>query len=61
MDGDIIPPRNMRLRIEQRLAETPNATVVIQADQDAPNEFVLTIMNAAREAEAPNIQIAAED
>ena len=61
MDGDIIPPRNLRLRIEQRLAESPNAAVVIQADQNAPNEFVLMIMNAAREAEAPSVQIAAEE
>lgn len=61
MDGDIIPPRNLRLRIEQRLAETPNACVVIQADQNAPNEFVLMIMNAAREAQSSCTQIAAEE
>lgn len=61
MDGDIIPPRNMRLRIEQRLAETPNACVVIQADRDAPNEFVLLIMDAARQSDAPCTQIAAEE
>lgn len=61
MGGDIIPPRNLRLRIEQRLAETPNACVVIQADQSAPNEFVLMIMNAARESQAPCMQIAAEE
>jgi biopolymer transport protein ExbD len=61
MDGDIIPPRNLRLRIEQRLAESPNACVVIQADKDAANEFVLMIMNAAREAESGCTQIAAEE
>ena len=61
MDGDIIPSRNLRLRLEQRLAETPNACVVIQADQNAPNEFVLMIMNAAREAQAGCTQIAAEE
>lgn len=61
MDGDIVPPRNLRLRIEQRLAESPNAAVVIQADQEAANEFVLMIMNAAREAEASSVQIAAEE
>lgn len=61
MDGDVVPPRSVRLRIEQRLAETPNAGVVIQADQEANNEYVLIIMNAAREAQATTIQIAAED
>jgi biopolymer transport protein ExbD len=61
MDGDIIPPRNLRLMIEQRLAETPNACIVIQADKQAANEFVLMIMNAARESEASCTQIAAEE
>lgn len=61
MDGDVVLPRNLRLRIEQRLAETPNAGVVIQADQEATNEFVMMIMNASREAKVPSIQLAAED
>lgn len=61
MDGDIVQPRALRLRIEQRLAETPNAAVVIQADQQAPNEQVMAIMAAAREAGLPNVQIAAEE
>ena len=61
MDGDIVPIRNLRLRIEQRIAETPNAAVIIQADQEAPNEFVLAIMDAAREAEVSDMQIAAEE
>jgi len=61
MDGDIVLPRNLRLRIEQRLAETPNAGVVIQADQAATNQYVLMIMEAAREAQVPSIQIAAEE
>lgn len=61
MDGDVIPPRNLRVRIEQRLAESPNACVVIQADREAVNEYVLMIMDVARESEAPCTQIAAED
>ena len=61
MDGDIIPPRSLRLRIEQRLAETPNACVVIEADKESVNEFVLMIMEVARESEAPCTQIAAEE
>lgn len=61
MDGDVVLPRNIRLRIEQRLAETPNAGVVIQADQAATNQYVLMIMDAAREAQVGSIQIAAEE
>ena len=59
MDGDVVLQRNLRLRIEQRLAETPNAGVVIQADQESTNQYVLEIMNAAREAQVSSIQIAA--
>lgn len=59
MDGDVVLQRNLRLRIEQRLAETPNAGVVIQADQAATNQYVLEIMRAAREANVSSIQIAA--
>jgi biopolymer transport protein ExbD len=59
MDGDIVLPRNLRLRIEQRLAETPNAGVVIQADQASTNQYVMEILNAAREAQVSSIQIAA--
>ena len=61
MDGDIVLERNLRLRIEQRLSETPNAGVVIQADQAATNDHVMAIMTAAREASVASIQIAAED
>ena len=61
MDGDIVQTRALRVRIEQRLAETPNASVVIQADQRAPNEYVMAIMSAAREAGLTSVQIAADE
>lgn len=59
MDGDVVLQRNLRLRIEQRLAETPNAGVVIQADQASTNQYVLEILNASREAQVSSIQLAA--
>jgi len=61
MDGDIIEPRNMRFRLEQRLSDAPNAPVIIQADQAATNEHVITVMGAAREAGVVSVQIAAEE
>ncbi|MFL2840308.1 MAG: ExbD/TolR family protein [Pseudohongiellaceae bacterium] len=61
MDGDIIEPRNMRFRLEQRLADSPNAPVIIQADQSATNQHIITVMDAAREAGISSIQIAAEE
>lgn len=59
MDGEVVLQRNLRLRIEQRLAESPNAGVVIQADRAATNQYVMQIMTAAREAQVSTIQIAA--
>ena len=61
MDGDIIEPRNLRFRLEQRLADSANAPVIIQADQDAANEHIIAIMGAAREAGITSIQVAAEE
>ena len=61
MDGDIIEPRNLRFRLEQRVADAPNAPVIIQADRDATNEHIITIMGAAREAGISSIQVAAEE
>lgn len=61
MDGDIIEPRNLRFRLEQRLADAPNAPVIIQADQSATNEHIITVMGAAREAGIGSVQIAAEE
>ncbi|MAM70563.1 MAG: biopolymer transporter ExbD [Gammaproteobacteria bacterium] len=61
MDGDIVEPRNLRFRLEQRLAETPNAPVIVQADQQATNEHVITILDAARESGVSSVQIAAEE
>jgi biopolymer transport protein ExbD len=59
MDGEVVLARNLRLRIEQRLAETPSAGVVIQADKAATNQHVLQIMESAREAQVSSIQVAA--
>lgn len=61
MGGDLILRRNLRTMIEQRVAEAPNAGVIIQADQEAPNEAIIAIMNAAREAEVSDMQISAEE
>ena len=48
-------------RVRQIAAERGAWVVVIQADQAAANEFVLMIMNAAREAQSGCTQIAAEE
>ncbi len=60
IDGDQIDPRFIRSRFELRLAEAPNSAVVIQADQSANNEYVMLILEAAREAQIENVSISAE-
>jgi len=60
MDGDLIDPRFIRSRFELRLADAPNSSIIIQADESANNEQVLLILQAAREADISNVSISAE-
>ena len=60
IDGEQIDPRFIRSRFELRLADTPNASVVIQADQDANNEYVMQIFAAAREANIEDVTISTD-
>ncbi|MDT8428835.1 MAG: biopolymer transporter ExbD [Pseudomonadales bacterium] len=60
IDGEQIDPRFIRQRFELRLADTPNASVVIQGDRAATNEHVMAILRAARDAEIANVSISTE-
>jgi biopolymer transport protein ExbD len=60
IDGEQIDPRFIRARFELRLAEAPNSSVVIQADQASNNEYVMLILAAARDAEIADVSISAE-
>jgi biopolymer transport protein ExbD len=60
IDGEQIDPRFIRSRFERRLAETPNASVVIQGDRAAQNEHMMTIMRAARDANISSVAISTE-
>lgn len=60
IDGDQIDPRFIRSRFELRLADAPNSSVIIQADQSADNEHVMLILEAAREANIEDVSISAE-
>ena len=60
IDGEQIDPRFIRSRFERRLAETPNASVVIQGDRAAQNEQVMTILRAARDANIAAVSISTE-
>jgi biopolymer transport protein ExbD len=60
MDGEQVDQRFVRSRIELRLAEAPNSSVIIQGDRAATNEHVMAIMRAAREAQVTSISISTE-
>jgi biopolymer transport protein ExbD len=60
IDGEMIDPRFIRSRFELRLADAPNSSVIIQADQNSDNEGVMMILEAAREANILNVSISAE-
>ena len=61
IDGEQVDPRFIRSRFERRLAETPNASVVIQGDRAAQNEHVMTILTAARDANIAAVSISTEN
>lgn len=60
IDGEMVDPRFIRSRFELRLADAPNSSVIIQADQNADNEQVMLILEAAREASILDVSISAE-
>ena len=60
IDGDQIDPRFIRSRFELRLADAPNSSVIIQADENANKEQVMLILEAAREANIEDVSISAE-
>jgi biopolymer transport protein ExbD len=59
VDRRSVPPEGVRAAIERLSAENPEGGVVIQADNAAYNEFVITVMDAAKAAGITEITLAA--
>ena len=59
VDGRSIPPEGVRAAIERLATENPEGGVVIQADREAFNEFVINVMDAAKAAGVQEITLAA--
>lgn len=49
----------LRTVLERLLAENPRGEVVIQADQEAKSGLTMQVMEAARQAGAPNVALSA--
>jgi len=54
-------PRAVRGMIERLHAENPKGSIVIQADRESTNEYLVIVMEAAKAAGVTNIAIATED
>ncbi len=61
IDRREVDPRAVRGRIEKLHAENPKGSIVIQADKESTNEFLVIVMEAAKLAGVTNVAIATED
>jgi len=57
IDRKQVEPRAVKQAFERLLAENPEGSVVIQADQDAYTESVLAVADAARQANITRVSI----
>jgi biopolymer transport protein ExbD len=60
IDRRIVDPRAVRANVERLHAEDPDRPVVIQAADASSAETLVTVMDAARQANVFNISIASE-
>ena len=60
MDGRRIDKRQVKANVVRLLAENPQGSVVIQADEKATADTIMAVMDGAREAGVYNISLAAE-
>ena len=61
IDRKVTDPRAVRGTIERLHAENPKGSIVIQADEESTNEFLVIVMEAAKQAGVTNVAIASED
>ena len=60
MDGRRIDKRQVKANVVRLLAENPQGSVVIQADEQAIADTIIKVMDGAREAGVYNISLASE-
>jgi biopolymer transport protein ExbD len=59
IDRRQVDVRSVRANIERLRAENPEGSVVIQADKNSKNGLLVKVMDAARQAGAENVSLAA--
>ena len=60
MDGRRIDKRQVKANVVRLLAENPQGSEVIQADEKATADTIMAVMDGAREAGVYNISLASE-
>ena len=60
MDGRRFDKRQVKANVVRLLAENPQGSVVIQADEKATADTIMAVMDGAREAGVYNISLASE-
>ena len=60
MDGRRIDKRQVKANVVRLLAENPQGSVVIQADEKATADTIMAVMDGAREAGVYNTSLASE-
>ena len=60
MDGRRIDKRQVKANVVRLLAENPQGSVVIQAEEKATADTIMAVMDGAREAGVYNISLASE-
>ena len=61
IDKRLTEPSTVRTVLEKLRAENPKGSMVIQADKESTNEFLVIVMEAAKQAGISNVAIAAND
>ena len=60
MDGRRIDARQVKANVVKLLADNPQGSVVIQADEKAEADTIIKVMDGSREAGVYNILLASE-
>ena len=61
IDRRMVKAANVRSVIEQLHQENPKGSLVIQADENSTNEYLVIVMEAAKQAGVVNVAISALD
>ncbi|HEX4911196.1 MAG TPA: biopolymer transporter ExbD [Permianibacter sp.] len=61
MDDREIDVRSVRANVEKTLAESPDASVIVQAHKDSDTDILISVVNAAKEAGIDKVSVGTYD